>query len=212
MIECAPCQLAPFKEVSDFIYSAQALPVESCHEILAEFKGSSQWEAAKVATLRQTSAGTNEIYGAVDISKRDAYRIRIGQIKDFDTSKTKTHLDYIQQSVIEFSSGEFGLNFSECGDAEIVRYSVGGHFTPHTDAHKDNSHRAFTVILYLNDNFTGGETCFPDQNYSFKPKAGNVLIFSSAALHASMPILSGEKNIVVFWVFFPDTQKKPART
>jgi hypothetical protein len=205
MIDCHPTQEIKFKEVANFIFASDVLSTSSCGEILAELDDGAQWEVAKVATSKLTNSGVSEIIGSIDISKRDAKRILIAQADGL--AKTKIHLDFIQRCVMGFVSDEVGLKFSKCGDAEIVRYSIGGKFIPHTDAHRDNAHRAFTVILYLNDDFVGGETCFPDQNYCYTPRTGSVVIFSPSQIHASMPILTGEKNIIVFWVYFPGSQK-----
>lgn len=197
----------PFKEVANSIFVADILSQSACSEVLFEFSNSQQWEVAKIAISQKMESGEYEIVGVVNACKRNAYRILIDKLDNFEKSKTKQHIEYIQKMVVSFTTTEFGLNFSKCGDAEIVRYPVGGIFTAHTDAHKNNAHRAFTVVLYLNDNFTGGETFFPDIDYSCTPKSGRVVIFSPTQLHASMPVLTGEKNIIVFWVFFPGTLK-----
>lgn len=68
--------------------------------------------------------------------------------------------------------------------------------------------RYATILVYLNDDFTGGETIFPKLNIKIKPKIGKVLIFYSLdskentildSLHGGLPITSGVKWICNKW-------------
>jgi hypothetical protein len=78
---------------------------------------------------------------------------------------------------------------------------------------KSNNERSiFTIILYLNDDFTGGETVFHnrptdgtlpyvDQEISrigetIVPKTGQVLIFNHDVLHEGLEVLQGTKYII----------------
>jgi len=66
-----------------------------------------------------------------------------------------------------------------------------------------------TFMLYLNDDFEGGATNFYQENqlhyrqadpdkliYSFRPQAGDALIFNSAILHAGEQVVKGNKYIM----------------
>jgi hypothetical protein len=194
-----------FKEVAASIFVANAMPKSVCDEILAEFPDSEQWCQAKVAITRKDETGHHEIVGVVDLERRDALRIRSRDWDPIAQRKTRRYLGLIQKAVGDFASAEFGLDFSEFGDAEIIRYGTGGEFKPHADTHSENAQRAFTVILYLNEGFTGGETAFPDIKYIHKCKSGDVLFFPANELHASLPITDGGKTIIIFWILFPGT-------
>lgn len=167
-----------------------------------------QWTSAKIAVSKKNDAGLDEIVGIIDIEQRHASRINFRDINIAEKPATADCLNFVQAQVGAFVSSEFGMPFSEFGDTEIVRYPPGGMFKPHTDTNKDNAHRAFTIILYLNDDFEGGATSFPDLHYDCRPKAGRVLIFLSTQLHAGLPVVRGEKNIIVFWGFFPGSKHK----
>jgi len=87
---------------------------------------------------------------------------------------------------------------------QLLRYEVGEKFDAHVDAitgHSDHSLRQLTVILYLNDNYTGGETYFPRQNLLLKPQPGSIVIFPSFYTHphAGLPVEVGTKYVVVTW-------------
>jgi prolyl 4-hydroxylase len=103
---------------------------------------------------------------------------------------------------------------------QVVNYPKGGFFSPHYDACEGNEGycsrmngsdgpRLLTVLIYLNDNFEGGETVFPKINKSVKPEKGKAVIFRNVdengviitqALHGGEPIKSGEKWIANKWI------------
>jgi hypothetical protein len=81
--------------------------------------------------------------------------------------------------------------------------------------HKDNGYeneehilgmREFTSVMYLNDDFEGGETIILKENsneieYKCKPQKGSVLIFKSdeSCLHGVNKIEKGERLVLSMW-------------
>jgi len=193
-----------FKEVTNSIFIADSIfSKEHCNEILEEFKNEEKWNVAKISIAKENKTGKDDIIGVVDISQRNAFNVTF---KDFDMSKkprTLQSLVKLQKQVSSFTTNEFGLEFNQFGNEQLIKYPQGGLFKAHTDTHRNNSHRAFTIILYLNDDFEGGETDFPNLNYKCEPKIGRALIFPSTELHCGMPANRGEKKIIVFWGFYP---------
>ena len=62
----------------------------------------------------------------------------------------------------------------------LKKYDVGDSFDTHVDVSDYASARRWLAFLvYLNDNFTGGETEFVDGKM-IHPKTGSVLIFSKS--------------------------------
>lgn len=84
----------------------------------------------------------------------------------------------------------------------VVRYSPGGEFKPHYDS-IPGDRRAVSAILYLSDDYVGGETSFPRASVRFRGDAGDLLFFHNYcgdeldrnAMHAGLPVVSGEKWI-----------------
>jgi prolyl 4-hydroxylase len=83
------------------------------------------------------------------------------------------------------------------------RYEVGQTFRPHFDgcfARNDNEESQITFMVYLNDDFTGGNTEFYYNNgspkYSVKPKQGMALAFYHIQLHEGAPVQSGRKYVL----------------
>lgn len=98
----------------------------------------------------------------------------------------------------------FKMPFKKSEGAQIVRYSLGGKFAPHTDSGALFPQRYMTLIKYINDDYSGGETEFFNPAYSHKGTRNNYLIFYSEMLHASRAVLSGDKFVFVTWYVSDD--------
>lgn len=90
----------------------------------------------------------------------------------------------------------------------LVTYSAGQQYKPHFDTTDDYSlKRRRTVIIYLNDNFTGGETEFVVLGLKIQPRKGMALIFDNItsgqtslfSMHAGLPVFSGYKHLCNVW-------------
>lgn len=71
----------------------------------------------------------------------------------------------------------------------IVRYGPGQFFKTHTDD-GDPYRCTLSAVGYPNDDYEGGELKFPKFNLTYKPKAGDFVLFPSAYsyAHSSEPI------------------------
>lgn len=87
----------------------------------------------------------------------------------------------------------------------VLRYQKGDFYKNHIDrgVHGNTPNRAISAILYLNENYEGGETYFHKQDISIRPKKGRVALFPSAYTHEheSKEVLSGTKYNVVTWFY-----------
>jgi prolyl 4-hydroxylase len=106
-----------------------------------------------------------------------------------------------------------GVSKTELGQGEpltVLCYRQGDQYRPHFDALPNfKNNRMRTVLVYLNDNFTGGETYFPHQELKIKPKAGTAVMFDNfrqdgtpepASLHAGLAVLDGAKWVASRWI------------
>lgn len=95
----------------------------------------------------------------------------------------------------------------------LLRYGPGGKYDIHSDAeHFDSQSRQFyrfidrdfSMLIYLNDDFVGGELNFPWLNFQYKPVVGDLVFFPSNHIftHESLPIISGKKYALVSWGAF----------
>ena len=83
----------------------------------------------------------------------------------------------------------------------LLRYSVGQQYYRHYDGGTESA-RSISVLIYLNDDYEGGEIEFPNFKTKIKPKAGMMILFPSnyAYAHIAHPIVSGEKYAIVTWL------------
>jgi prolyl 4-hydroxylase len=60
-----------------------------------------------------------------------------------------------------------------------------------------------SVVGYLNEDFTGGETFFDRQDVKVKPQQGSAIVFSSDYTHShqSLPVITGQKYAFTSWLF-----------
>ena len=67
---------------------------------------------------------------------------------------------------------------------------------------RDECNRILVYTVYLNDDFEAGETEFIYQQYRYKPKQGDVVIFPAAFTHTHRgnPPIGNSKYIITGWV------------
>lgn len=126
-----------------------------------------------------------------------------------------------------------GMHRKYFEDLQIVHYQKGQLYTEHFDACPEmnikdcdthvltSGQRYATFLIYLNDDFEGGETCFPKRirsdgtcndldTYKVKPKQGKAVLFFNLnpdgvsvkpeSLHAGLPPTRGEKWMCNKWI------------
>lgn len=86
-------------------------------------------------------------------------------------------------------------------DSEVFRirkWDIGQSMGPHADGQDGDYGLAFTIVLYLNDNYDGGEISFPNHGVEIKPKAGSLIMFpaTSEFVHLVKPIMSNNRYSV----------------
>ncbi len=97
-------------------------------------------------------------------------------------------------AVEKFANSEvFGLNEM----FRFYKYEPGQRFKKHIDgSYIRNEEEAsyFTLMIYLNDNFEGGETTF--QYNTIKPKKGMALVFYHGMKHSGEELKTGIKYVL----------------
>jgi len=103
---------------------------------------------------------------------------------------------------------------------QVLHYSPGEEFQPHHDffdpklpGHaeqiRDYGQRIGTFLVYLNEDYGGGETAFPRAQISYRGNRGDALFMANvgrsgepdpASLHWGSPPTSGEKWILSQWI------------
>lgn len=80
----------------------------------------------------------------------------------------------------------------------INKYDQNAFMGPHVDLNDDNYYLAYTIVVYLNDDYEGGELYFNDLDIKIKPQAGSVIMYPSAHpyTHQSLEITKGRKMLI----------------
>jgi len=94
---------------------------------------------------------------------------------------------------------------------QIIHYSKGGEFRPHVDTGAPGGNqRIVTAIVYLTDDYEGGETRFMKTGLSFRGRIGELLTWRNVTAagqpdpqteHAGMPVTAGTKQIASRWIW-----------
>jgi len=83
----------------------------------------------------------------------------------------------------------------------LLKYSGGQEYKAHADG-GTSTKRAISPILYLNNNYEGGEIEFVNFGLKLKPKPGMLVLFPSnyPYRHIAHPVTSGTKYAIVTWL------------
>lgn len=112
------------------------------------------------------------------------------------------------------ASGVPAINF-EVG--KLLPYEPGQTFARHSDFLQPDmqeyidafGQRVATFLVYLNDDYDGGETEFTEVNFKFKARKGDALMFLNVdaggdpdpmSMHAGLPPTRGEKWVLSQWL------------
>jgi prolyl 4-hydroxylase len=103
-----------------------------------------------------------------------------------------------------------GTTYKQGEATLILRYKGGQEYRPHFDFVRSELNQRFkTVLVYLNHDYKGGETYFPEIDLKVKGRKGDALIFTSAlpnrtvdplSKHAGLPVTQGVKYLCTKWI------------
>lgn len=108
---------------------------------------------------------------------------------------------------------EKNLNPNDELHAETIQFQrtfVQPDQPPHSDSTGNNgedngtSQRKFSSLIYLNDQFSGGNLWFPKQNTEIEPKPNTLIIFPATFeyMHGVKAVTSGIRySILEFWTY-----------
>lgn len=132
--------------------------------------------------------------------------------------------DFIHLLLQERMSKACGIPPNQMEGMAVLMYQEGGEFSEHVDYFDTATElgkrevdtlgqRVLTFLVYLNDDYEGGETEFPELGVTHKGKAGEGLYFVTArdsgegdprTRHAGLPVTAGNK-----WVLSQHFRSRP---
>ena len=93
---------------------------------------------------------------------------------------------------------------------QVLSYEPGQQYKLHSDALAgDPNQRVVTFLVYLNNDYSGGETAFPDLDLTIRGQSGEGLLFGNVdatgaphprARHAGLPVTQGRKMLLSKWI------------
>ena len=155
------------------------------------------------------------VYDAVS-HENQVHEMRTNTMALFDYA-TFDVVQFLVQSRMSLSCGYPMQHFEA---PMVLHYSVGEQITPHfdfidanaadyADQIREHGQRMITFLLYLNDDYAGGETTFPELDIVHRGRMGDGLYFINAhpdlapnrqMLHTGSPPSKGEKWIVTQFI------------
>ena len=127
-----------------------------------------------------------------------------------DETVTGVHARLFQQkSLLE---DHFGLSLTDCERPQFLRYQIGDFFVRHQDGNTkqlDFDHlriRRISIVVFLNDGFSGGALTFYDDPSVAAPKTfalagetGLLVAFRADTFHEVVPVTNGERFTIISW-------------
>lgn len=174
------------------------LCAEGCEEMV-DFLSKQPATDAKIKHVDRSSGSVTELVDQQRITKT----LELGEMLD-------TAIKYTVMAFRDFAVPYFSADLDTFEEPTALKYEAGGKF----DAHADSEHwsdkqgrwirsqnRDYSILLYLNQGFTGGDISFPNLNIRIAPQRGMLLTFPSdhRFMHAAEPLLSGERYVLVSW-------------
>ena len=137
-------------------------------------------------------------------------------IRTSSTYHTRNKFKSATEIVLNFLAQEFShvYDVNNAETWQLTQYEPTQFYKPHYDYFHNSAqlngktNRIATAILYLNDNFTGGETKFPKLEISITPRLGALLYFTypinnpnnNLTFHSGEPVINGIKRIATLWL------------
>ena len=148
-----------------------------------------------------------------DARAQGYWNSRIAHADHFLDARARDQLVAIRQRVRSEIKSAYQLTRPLYSDTlQIVRWPAGFEQLPHADSENPGgaphpyAWRAFASLIYLNDDFDGGQIYFPNQGLAPKIKPGMLVFFPGTLefLHGVTMITRGERYTVAsFWTFDP---------
>lgn len=183
--------LRAMDERADRIHIVRLLEPGECSELIACADRIPHWRDAPSqqadgellfdASVRQNRA----------LQERDAPRLFSPYRKKFE-QRFARFLDSAQRDFLIISL------------LAMHRYDPSDRFRVHVDSlptfHRE---RRFSVVCYLNEDFLDGGTAFPSLGITYRPSAGQALLYPSHYRHEGLPTSAGRRYIIVFFLCTP---------
>lgn len=182
-------------QLQDFIVVVpNAVPSDICDEIVNEYRNGDDWVAGQVQN------------GVLDLSVRNCSGVGLSSnnviIKNLETRK---NIDQKVFNCASYALNEYKKKHPTCKAIQdtgynLLRYTEGQFYGPHTDSFPEQP-RELSCSFTLNDEFTGGEFAFFDENFTYNLNKGDALLFPANFMfpHEVKKVTSGTRYSIITW-------------
>lgn len=149
----------------------------------------------------------------IDVSEKKGYlsiqKNKFGENINNPSIRSDDHVSFADSSLLKYLQARIqpllpaqmhDKPFSHLQNLlKFNRYGEGQDFKPHSDTPlvKNNKQSSLTIMIYLNSDFSGGNTRFFNVenmlHLDVVPKTGKILIFDQDLYHAGLRVTSGIK-------------------
>lgn len=156
------------------IFSFKVLSAERCAQLVGDAEGA-QWKSPQ-------NAGGLAANSVLELD--DPERL----------ARARRALEGSLQRLTYDEEGEPRLAISSIS---MIRFGSGNHWARHRNEAPLAEPR-YAVICFLSDDYGGGETVFPGAGVSFKPKAGDAIVYPWSYENEAQEVTQGEKYVLSF--------------
>lgn len=188
-----------------------AISEKDCDEIILKLENSLNGTLSWNGSLVNDKEDKKESRNCVDFKFK---REHLGTLLPFNQNLFDCHKkveEYLDLCLRDYESlWHLQMNYKEAFN--FVKYEKGKYFKIHGD-HGPYYSCTVSAVVYLNDDYEGGEIEFVRQNLKIKPNKGDIILFPSNYVyeHASCEIFSGIKYSVVIMLDYNDLHHKNER-
>ncbi len=181
-----PERYAGVELMAPVLYLPNVFEPEFCQHLIGLYEKNGGMESGVMREIDGVTKGVNDH----SFKRRSDYTLEDEALKRQIQARVIKRINPEILKVHNFTATRMERYIVGCYTAED-----GGHFRPHRDnVTKGTAHRRFAVTINLNNDFDGGELCFPEYGpRSFKPPVGGAVVFGCALLHAVTQVTRGKR-------------------
>jgi predicted 2-oxoglutarate/Fe(II)-dependent dioxygenase YbiX len=165
--------------------------------------------------LKQTNASHAESASIGGINNSPVINAEIRDTKEIDISPIVSDvLDIYSRLITNVINPSYNFEIDSSETPGLLKYEKGGHYLPHVDGMEQWTtptgeviwrkihDRDLSTVIFLNNNFVGGEFVFPDFRISITPEPGMLICFPSNQYysHGVCPVKTGVRYSLVNWM------------
>ena len=161
------------------------------------------------------NASTPDNIVRVPDQRRVTERVNLGE-------RRKELIEMVRTAFLDLSEKCIGRALEWFETPDLMRYREGGYYIRHADSQNMDPEtniwskvidRDLSLLIYLNDDFEGGELSFYKLNYQIRPRAGAAVMFPSDQrfLHQAETVTKGVRYAIVSWASLRGIPKVSAK-